>query len=89
MSKTINKSDLVRDLSKASGQSQSAVSDLIDAFLSAVKDHTDAGLTVSVAGFGKFATKVRAARTGRNPRTGEAVEIAASSALGFKPSKAK
>ena len=46
-----------------------------------------APLFVSLPGFGTFATRARPARTGRNPRTGESVEIAASTVLAFKPGK--
>ncbi len=46
-----------------------------------------AGNRVQLAGFGIFETKTRAARTGRNPKTKEVIEIAASTSVGFKPSK--
>lgn len=48
-----------------------------DAMLSAIADTLARGETVAIAGFGTFTTRDRAARTGRNPRTGEAVAIAA------------
>ena len=44
--------------------------------------------TVTIAGYGAFSTKSRPARTGRNPRTGESIAIAASTAPSFKPAKA-
>ena len=58
------------------------------AVFSTIADALARGETVTVAGFGKFATRDRAARTGRNPRTGEAVAIAASRVPGFKAGKA-
>ena len=47
------------------------------------------GHTIALPGLGRFVEKHRAARTGRNPATGEAIEIAASTTLGFKPAKGK
>ena len=58
------------------------------ALFSAIADALARGETVTVAGFGKFTTRDRPARTGRNPQTGEAVAIAASRAPAFKAGKA-
>ena len=60
----------------------------MDAFLESVKEALASGETVQLNGFGTFKITERAARTGRNPRTGEAVEIAASKSPAFKASKA-
>ena len=57
----------------------------IDAVLGAITDALVAGDKVSLPGFGIFETRERAARTGRNPQTGEALEIKASTAAAFKP----
>lgn len=53
----------------------------------AINAKTAAGETVRVSNFGTFQMKTRAARTGRNPQTGEAIQIAESTVLGFKPTK--
>lgn len=57
----------------------------IGAVLDAITEALVAGDKVSLPGFGIFETRERAARTGRNPQTGEALEIAASTAAAFKP----
>ena len=54
----------------------------------AIVDALKAGDKVQVVGFGTFEVKERAARTGRNPRTGETLEIAASKNVGFSAAKA-
>ena len=56
--------------------------------LIAITAELAAGNRVQLAGFGTFETKPRAARTGRNPKTKETIEIAASTSVGFKPAKA-
>ena len=64
--------------------SEAAVNAAIDAIVEALK----AGDKVQVFGFGTFEVKERGARTGRNPRTGETLEIAASKNVGFSAAKA-
>jgi DNA-binding protein HU-beta len=59
----------------------------IDAVFGAIQDSLEVGETVSIAKFGKFEVRERAARTGRNPQTGEALEIAETKAPAFKPSE--
>ena len=59
-----------------------------DALFSAIADALAAGEPVNIGGFGKFTTRDRPAREGRNPRTGEAISIAASRAPVFKASMA-
>ena len=60
----------------------------VGALFSAIADALARGETVTVAGFGRFTTRDRAARTGRNPQTGDAVAIAASRVPAFKAGKA-
>lgn len=62
---------------------------MLDAATAIIREETEQGKTVSLPGFGKFSLKTRAARTGRNPATGESIQIAASSTLSFRPTKAK
>ena len=84
----MNKGELIdkvadaADISKASAQR--AVDAVIDAVSMALKD----GDQVAIAGFGTFVVRTRAARSGRNPRTGETINIAAAKVPGFKPGKA-
>ncbi|HOP15501.1 MAG: HU family DNA-binding protein [Chromatiaceae bacterium] len=84
----MNKSELIEamadsaDISKAAAGR--ALDGLIDAITKAVKNND----TVSVVGFGTFLLRERAARTGRNPKTGNTIEIAASKAPAFKAGKA-
>ena len=84
----MNKTELVAavaakaELSKK--DADAAVSAVVDAITEALAD----GDKVSLVGFGTFAVKERAARTGINPRTGESVEITASKAPAFKAGKA-
>ena len=61
---------------------------LVDGVFSAIKDAAVKGEEVSLPGFGKFKVQDKPARTGRNPRTGESVDIAATKKLAFQPAKA-
>jgi DNA-binding protein HU-beta len=61
---------------------------LVDGVFTAIRDAAIKGEDVSLPGFGKFKVQDKPARTGRNPRTGEAVDIAATKKLAFQPAKA-
>jgi DNA-binding protein HU-beta len=61
---------------------------IVESVFGAIRDAAVKGEEVSVPGFGKFKVQNKPARTGRNPRTGEAVKIAASKKLAFQPAKA-
>jgi DNA-binding protein HU-beta len=61
---------------------------IVEGVFGAIRDAAVKGEEVSVPGFGKFKVQDKPARTGRNPRTGEAVKIAASKKLAFQPAKA-
>ncbi len=84
----MNKAELIdavadaADLSKASATR--AVEALTDAIVKALKNDEN----VTLVGFGTFTLRKREARAGRNPRTGETIEIKASRIPGFKPGKA-
>ncbi|MGL4743902.1 MAG: HU family DNA-binding protein [Dermatophilaceae bacterium] len=58
---------------------------VISEALLVIEEHLGRGTEVQLAGFGTFAVRARSARTGRNPQTGEQIEIAASNSVGFKP----
>ncbi|MBQ3525987.1 MAG: HU family DNA-binding protein [Akkermansia sp.] len=60
----------------------------LSAVLGSISDAVKAGEKVQLVGFGTFEMKTRAARTGRNPRTGDEMKIEASQTLAFKPSSA-
>lgn len=84
----MTKANIVDAVAKNTGltkkASESAVNAAFDAIVEALKE----GDKVQVFGFGTFAVKTREARTGRNPRTGETIEIAASKNVGFSAAKA-
>lgn len=84
----MNKRELVEAVAGGTGMSRSAVAEALDAVLEAVAASLTAGEPVSVPGFGTFEVRERGARTGRNPRTGEAIEIAASRVPAFRAGKA-
>ena len=80
----MNKSQLVDALAERLGDRRAAAT-AVDALLQIVVDTVRAGDSVSLAGFGVFESRARAARTGRNPRTGEAVEVPATTVPAFRP----
>ena len=84
----MNKKELVAAVADSTGMTQAAAAGAVEAVLDAVATGLAAGDAVAVPGFGTFAVRARAARTGRNPRTGEAIEIAASRVPAFRPGKA-
>jgi DNA-binding protein HU-beta len=82
----VNKSDVIQDVAGVSGVSKSDVEKVIDAFFDTVRTAASGGDRVAWPSFGSFSVTQRQARTGRNPRTGEPVPIAASKALKFSAS---
>ena len=84
----MNKGDLIDAVAAASGLSKPDSTKAVDAVVSSITASLKRGDQVSLVGFGTFAVKHRAARSGRNPRTGETIQIGASNAPGFKAGKA-
>jgi DNA-binding protein HU-beta len=84
----MNKGDLIELVSGEAGLSKADASRAVDSVIAAITSALKGGKQVSLVGFGTFAVKKRAARTGRNPRTGEAIEIRASKVPGFRAGKA-
>lgn len=84
----MNKSDLIAHVAENTGTSKTDATAALDAILDGIADELAAGNQVVLAGFGTFETRERAARTGRNPQTGEEIEIAATTAAAFKPAAA-
>jgi DNA-binding protein HU-beta len=80
-------SELIDHVASVAGVEKNAAKKVIDAVLSGIVDAAKKGDDVNLAGFGKFKVKESPARQGRNPATGETIEIAASRKLGFTPAK--
>ena len=83
----MNKNDLVEAVAERTGLAKSDAARAVEAVLGAVTETLQRGEAIALSGFGTFVTKVRPARTGRNPRTGEAIAIAASRVPAFKAGK--
>ena len=75
--KTLNRTELVAAVAAASGQSQAAVNSTLDALFSTVAAEVGKGTKITIPGWLSFERTHRAARAGRNPSTGEAIQIAA------------
>ncbi|WP_267887977.1 HU family DNA-binding protein [Acidihalobacter yilgarnensis] len=89
MGKTcMNKSELIDAIAAKADLSKASAGKALDAFVEVVSDTMKQGDQVVIVGFGSFTVRQREARTGRNPRTGEAINIAASNLPAFKPGKA-
>ena len=84
----MTKAELLDAVAKASGASKADTEKVLDAFFDEVTASAKKGGKVAWPGFGSFSTTESKARTGRNPRTGEAVKIAASTRLRFTASSA-
>ncbi len=84
----MNKGELIDAVANSAGLSRSDATKAVDAVLDSVTRTLASGSSVSLVGFGTFSVKARAARMGRNPRTGEAIHIPASNVPGFKAGKA-
>lgn len=80
----MNKAELIEALSGRLGDRKSATAAL-DAVLTEIQNAVTKGDKVSITGFGVFEKRVRAARTARNPRTGEAVKVKKTSVPAFRP----
>ena len=83
----MNKAELIDAVAANTGQSKSDASAAVEAVFESIRNAMKSGDTVSLVGFGSFSVSDRAARTGRNPRTGEEIQIAASRAPKFKAGK--
>ena len=84
----MNKSELIDAIADAAGLTKADAGRALDATTDAIASALQKGDTVSLVGFGTFTVRHRAARTGRNPRTGETINIAASNNPAFKAGKA-
>ncbi len=84
----MNNSDLAEQIAGSEGITKADARKLVDGLFEAITTAATKGDEVSISGFGKFKVKESAAREGRNPATGETIQIAASKKLGFAPAKA-
>ena len=84
----MNKSELVEHIAKSADISKAAAARSLDAMMNAVKATLKKNQSVTLVGFGTFSVGQRAARSGRNPRTGEVIKIKSAKVPKFKAGKA-
>lgn len=84
----MNKNVFVTAIAEKSGLTKKDAEAALNAYTEVVTDALKSGDSVQLIGFGTFEVRERAARTGRNPHTGENIEIAAAKVPAFKPGKA-
>ena len=80
----MNKTELVKKIAEKAQVSQVEAKAVLEATLESIKETLQAGDAVQLIGFGTFSVAERAARTGKNPRTGEQIKIAAKKVAKFK-----
>lgn len=83
----MNKSEFIGSVAEEANLSKSDADRAVEAMFNVIKNALRDGNDVSLVGFGTFTVRERAARSGRNPRTGETIHIAASKVPGFKAGK--
>jgi DNA-binding protein HU-beta len=86
--KDMNKTDLINAVAEAGELNKKQATQAVDAVFESILGALQNGDKVQLIGFGNFEVRERAARKGRNPQTGEEIEIAASKVPAFKPGKA-
>lgn len=84
----MNKGELTKAVAEAADMSQAEAGRAVDAVFDAVAGAVKKREQVAIAGFGTFTAKTRAAREGRNPATGETIQIAEKTSAAFKPASA-
>lgn len=84
----MNKTELIDAIAAAADLPKASAGRALDAIVDSVTEALSKGDQVTLVGFGTFAVKHRAAREGRNPQTGQTIQIKASNVPGFKPGKA-
>lgn len=85
--RSVNKSELIEHMALQADLSKAAASRSLEALIGAVKTTLKKGNSVTITGFGTFTASKRAARVGRNPRTGAAIKIKAAKVPKFRPGK--
>lgn len=84
----VNKADIVEQVAQEADLSKASASRALNAFLEVITNSLRSGKSISLVGFGTFSVKPRAARVGRNPKTGEPIQIEAANVPNFKAGKA-
>ena len=84
----MNKAELIEAVAESADLSKADATRAVDALTQTISDTLKKDEQISIVGFGTFSLRKRAARSGRNPRTGETISIKASNVPGFKPGKA-
>lgn len=84
----MNKTELINSVAEASGLSKKDATKSVESVFETIQDALSKGEKVQLIGFGNFEVRERAARKGRNPQSGEEIEIAASKVPAFKAGKA-
>lgn len=83
----MNKNDLIADVAERTGMSKAGAAQAVEAIFESISDTLKSGDEVKIIGFGNFAVTERAASKGRNPRTGEEIDIPASKSPKFRAGK--
>lgn len=83
----MNKAELVKHLAESVDVTKAQAESILNELVATVKDTVAAGNEITITDLGKFSATERAARTGRNPKTGEDIEIPAKRAPKFSPAK--
>ncbi len=83
----MTKNELVQRISEKAGISKKEANEALSATISTFSDTLKKGDGITIVGFGSFSVTQRAARTGRNPQTGETIQIPARKSVRFKPGK--
>jgi DNA-binding protein HU-beta len=81
----LNKKELIDSIASNTGESRRTVNDVIDATIDQIQAQVKRGERVALPGFGTFERRNRSARTARNPRTGEEIQVPATKVPAFKP----
>lgn len=84
---TLTKADIVEKVHEKIGFSKKDSSEIVERVFELIKQTLEKGEHVKISGFGKFDVRSKRARRGRNPQTGEEIEISARRVLTFKPSQ--
>lgn len=84
----MNKNELIDAIAASADLPKASAGRALDAIVDSITEALSKGDQVTLVGFGTFAVKHRAAREGRNPQTGQTIQIKASNVPGFKPGKA-
>jgi DNA-binding protein HU-beta len=81
----MNKKELIDTVAHTTGESKRVVQDIVDTAVTTIQKQVKKGEKVTLPGFGTFERRARAARTGRNPQTGESIKVRAAKVPAFKP----